>query len=180
MFEISCSNVTICGNNKRLVNKRIGYDCVKECLNVAEDVLWTLSLNHSRIFMNICFKRIGIYRPPPLKTTDEGADRVRGRGRRGGGRGEKRGRDEGEEGVGGGEEGEGGGKRGGGRRERGEKGREGKDENFARAKRAPLQKGGGRRGGGRGELRGERGGEAYPLVHPLTDGTRFTEVGHAL
>ena len=63
----------------------------------------------------------------------------------------------------GGEEGEGGGRRGGGRREKrggkrerrgreeGEgrtKGREGKEVIFARAKRAPLQKGGGRQGAG--------------------------------
>ena len=63
-----------------------------------------------------------------------GADRVRGRvgervegGRRGGGRREKR------------------------RRERGgEKGGRGKEGNFARAKRAPLQKGGGDEGAGGG------------------------------
>ena len=83
-----------------------------------------------------------------------------GGGRRGGGRGEKRGREEGEEGAGGG-------RRGGGRRERGgEKGGRGKEENFACARRAPLQKGGGRRGGGRGEVRGREGGEAYPLSTP--------------
>ena len=55
------------------------------------------------------------------------------------------------------------GRRGGGRRERGgtpfPKGGRGKDKNFARAKRVPLQKGGGRQGGGRG-------GEAYPLSTP--------------
>ena len=93
-----------------------------------------------------------------------------GGGRRRGWRREKRGREEGEE--------------GGGRRERGgKKGREGK---IARAKRAPLQKGGGRRWGGRGggkgagvgrglppwrgregEVRGREGGEAYPPVNPL-------------
>ena len=91
--------------------------------------------------------------PKPLATV--------GGGRRGGGRREKRGREEGEEG-------EGGGRRGGGRRERGgKKGGRGKEENFARAKRAPLQKGGGRQGGGRGEVRGREGGEAYPPVRPL-------------
>ena len=50
----------------------------------------------------------------------EGADRLRGRGRRGGGRREKRGR---------------------------KKGREGERGNFC-AREAPLQKGGGRQGGG--------------------------------
>ena len=47
------------------------------------------------------------------------------------------------------------------------KGREGEEEIFAHAKRAPLQKGGGRRGAGRGEVRGREGGEAYSPVHPL-------------
>ena len=45
--------------------------------------------------------------------------------------------------------------------------KKGREEKFARAMRAPLQKGGGRRGGGRGEVRGLEGGEAYPPVHPL-------------
>ena len=72
---------------------------------------------------------------------NRGADRVRGRG-------EKRGREEGEEGAGGGEEGKGGGRRGGGRRERG--GKKGGREKIARAKHAPLQKGGGRPGVGGG------------------------------
>ena len=58
----------------------------------------------------------------------------------------------GEEGEGGGRRGAGGGRRGEGREE-GEgmkKGREAKEEIYAPAKRALLQKGGGRRGGGRG------------------------------
>ena len=58
------------------------------------------------------------------------SDRVRGRGRRGAGGGEE-GREEGEEGAGGG---------------RGEEKRE-REESFARAERAPLQKGGGVGGG---------------------------------
>ena len=59
---------------------------------------------------------------------------------------------------------------GGGRGEE-KKGGRGKEENFARAKRAPLQKGGGRQGGGRGEARGREGGEAYPPVRPLVHNT---------
>ena len=100
--------------------------------------------------------------------------RVGGQGKR---EGEMRGREggeeeEGEEGAGGGRRG--GGRRGGGRREkRRKKGGRGKEENFARAKRAPLQKGGGRRGGGRGEVRGWEGGEAYPPVHPLIQGVNI-------
>ena len=90
------------------------------------------------------------------RTGYEGGE-MRGRERRGGGRREMWGLEEGEE---------------GGRRERGgKKGGRGKEENFAHANRAPLQKGGGRRGGGRaggreGEVRGREGGEAYPLSIP--------------
>ena len=128
---------------------------------------------------------INKFRSPPWHRTtpNEGADRVRGRGekrgreggeegegggRRGGGRREKRGREEGEEG-------EGGGRRGGGRRERGgRKGGRGKEEIFARANRASLQKGGGRRGAGGGG-KGTGGGEAYPLSTPsliLSEGAK--------
>ena len=79
--------------------------------------------------------------------------------------GERRGREKGEEGAGGG-------RRGGGRREKrgreeGEgrkKGREEKRGNFARAKRAPLQKGGGRQGGGRGR-QGAGGGRGHHLFN---------------
>ena len=60
---------------------------------------------------------------------------------------------------GGGEEGAGGGRG----RKRGGRGRQ---ENFARAKRAPLKKGGGRHGGGRGEVKGGRG-RSLPPVRPL-------------
>ena len=84
------------------------------------------------------------------------------------GRGETRGREEGEEGVGRG-------RRGRGRREKrgreeGEGRKKGRDENFARAKRAPLQKGGGRRGGGKGEVREREGERPTPLS---TMGSRF-------
>ena len=76
-------------------------------------------------------------------TTIEGADRVRGRGRRGGGRGEKRGREEGE-----------------GRK----KGREGERGKFcARKARAAPE---GRRETGGGGGKGARGGEAYPPCPP--------------
>ena len=88
---------------------------------------------------------------------------MRGReGRRGGWRREKRGREEGKEG-------EGGGRRGGGKRERGgRKGWREKEEIFARAKRALLQKGGGRRGAGGGgkEVGGGRG---IPPCPPLIE-----------
>ena len=122
---------------------------------------WPISYSRIKVTVrvNVSRKR---FKSPLLKSIlYEGADRVRGRGEKRGREGEKRWREEGEEGVGGG-------RRGGGRRERGgKKGGRGKEENFARAKRAPLQRGGGRRGGGRGEVRGREGGEAYPPVHPL-------------
>ena len=95
---------------------------------------------------------------PTSLTIREEADRVKGRGRRGGRRGETREREEGEEGAGGG-------KRGGGRREKrgreeGEGRKKGREENFA------LQKGGGRRGGGRGEGKGAGGGRGLPPCPP--------------
>ena len=104
----------------------------------------------------------------------EGADRVRGRG-------EKRGREGGDEGEGGGRRGAGGGRRGGGRREKrgreeGEVRKKGREENFARAKRAPLQKGGGRRGGGRGEVRGREGERPTPLSTPSDMDIRYTTI----
>ena len=83
------------------------------------------------------------------------------RGRQGKREGEKRGMEEGEEGEE--EEGEG----------------RGKEEFCARAKRAPLQKGGGRRGAGGGG-KGTGGGEAYPLSTPsyrtTSSGTKVTLV----
>ena len=93
----------------------------------------------------------------------EGADRVRGRWdmswrevggmgaggrRRGGGRREKRGREEGKKGAGGGR----------GRTKR----REGKVENFERAKRAPRREGKMETRGWEGGGKGAGGGEAYP------------------
>ena len=67
--------------------------------------------------------------------------------------------------MGGGRRGKGGGRRGREEVEGRTKGGRGKEENFAHAKRAPLQKGGGRRGAG-GKGKGAGGGEAYPPVHP--------------
>ena len=81
-----------------------------------------------------------------------GGEEGEGGGRKGGGRREKRGREEGEEGR---EEGEGG----------GEKGGRGK-EDFARAKRAPLQKGGGETRGREEEVRGRMGERPTTLSTP--------------
>ena len=75
----------------------------------------------------------------------EGREEGEGGGRRGGGRREKRGREEGEEGAGGG--------RGEEKREGGERGKF-----CAREARAAPE--------GRGEVRGGKGGEAYPLSTP--------------
>ena len=103
---------------------------------------------------------------------NEGADRVRGRGRWGGGRGrwggregEVRGREEGEEGEGGGEEGweEGEEVAGGGR---GEKNGEGGGGRKICARAAPRREEGDKGAGGGGK--GREGGDVYPPpVRPL-------------
>ena len=98
--------------------------------------------------------------------TSEGADRVKGRWRWGGGRWEVWGREEGEERWEDGEEGEGGGNRGAGGWRGEKKGEGGKSGNFcARGARAAPRR---ETRGGRGEVRGREGGEANPLVHPVT------------